>query len=90
MSDAANGSAPTGGKPGTLGGVSSWALRSLIEQTSGYGDAILEISKVSYAWNSQHTVYPNGNKPFFVYGGDYSSGALVDKRGMFSVSSTRW
>ena len=37
VSDAANGSCPTGGKPATTTEVTSWARRSLITNTSGYG-----------------------------------------------------
>ena len=37
MSDTANGAAPTGGKPSTLGNITSWGLRTLIENASGYG-----------------------------------------------------
>jgi len=37
MSESGNGNAPTGGKPSTLGNVTTWAIRHLIEQNSGYG-----------------------------------------------------
>lgn len=37
MSNPAAGTAPTRGQPSTYGDVTSWALRSLIENTSGYG-----------------------------------------------------
>ena len=37
MNDAANGHAPDGGKPSTLGTVTTWAIRSMIENNSGYG-----------------------------------------------------
>ena len=37
MSDTTNGSAPTGGKPSSFGDVTSWARRSIIENTGGYG-----------------------------------------------------
>lgn len=37
MSNAAAGTAPTGGQPSTLGTVTSWARRSLIENGTGYG-----------------------------------------------------
>ncbi len=37
MSDVTNGTAPTGGKPSSLGKVTSWALRSLIENSANYG-----------------------------------------------------
>lgn len=37
MSNVDNGSCPTGGKPSTLGDVTIWARRSLIENVSGYG-----------------------------------------------------
>lgn len=37
MSDRTAGTAPTGGTPSTYGSVTSWAQRSLIENTSGYG-----------------------------------------------------
>lgn len=37
VSDTANGSAPTGGKPGTLGNVTGWARRSLIENSANCG-----------------------------------------------------
>lgn len=37
MSDRTAGTAPTGGIPSTYGSVTSWAQRSLIENTSGYG-----------------------------------------------------
>lgn len=37
MSESSNGTAPTGGKPSTLGNVTTWAIRHLIEQSSGYG-----------------------------------------------------
>ena len=37
MSDSAAGTAPTGGQPSTLGNVTSYALRHLIEPNSGYG-----------------------------------------------------
>ena len=69
--------------------TNNWtAYKNAQTETYGYGDAILETSKIGYSWNNQYSNYPNGNKPFFVYGGDYSTGALDDKRGMFSVSLT--
>ena len=37
MDNSTNGAAPTGGKPSTLGNITTWAIRSLIEQASGYG-----------------------------------------------------
>jgi len=37
MQDAGNGQAPDGGKPSTLASVTSWAIRSMIENTNGYG-----------------------------------------------------
>lgn len=37
MSDVADGIAPTGGKPSSISNVTTWAQRSLIEQTDGYG-----------------------------------------------------
>lgn len=37
MSNPAAGAAPTGGQPSTLGNVTNWAKRSLIENASGYG-----------------------------------------------------
>ena len=37
MSNVGDGYAPNKGKPSTLGGVTTWAIRSLIENTSGYG-----------------------------------------------------
>lgn len=37
MSSVANGFAPTGGKPSTLGNVTDWALHSLIENTNNKG-----------------------------------------------------
>lgn len=37
MSDASNGACPTGGKPGTLGNVTGWARRSIIENLANYG-----------------------------------------------------
>ena len=37
MSDSTNNACPTGGKPSTLGKVTSWALRSVIQNSSGYG-----------------------------------------------------
>lgn len=37
MSNAASGTCPSGGTPSTLGNVTSWAIRSYIENSSGYG-----------------------------------------------------
>lgn len=37
MSDATSNSCPTGGTPSTLGKVTTWALRSVIQNISGYG-----------------------------------------------------
>ena len=37
MSDAASGACPSGGTPSTLGNVTTWAIRSYIENASGYG-----------------------------------------------------
>ena len=37
MSDAASGTCPSGGTPSTLGNVTTWAIRSYIENASGYG-----------------------------------------------------
>lgn len=37
MANNAAGEAPTGGQPGVLGSVTSWALRSLIQNTANYG-----------------------------------------------------
>jgi len=37
MSNAAASACPSGGTPSTLGDVTNWALRSYIENSSGYG-----------------------------------------------------
>lgn len=37
MSNAASGTCPSGGAPSTLGNVTTWAIRSYIENSSGYG-----------------------------------------------------
>lgn len=55
MSNAAAGACPTGGTPSTLGDVTNWAQRSIIEQSANYG----------WIWEScaNGTVSENTTKP---------------------------
>lgn len=57
MSDVTNGTAPTGGKPSSLGNVTTWARRSLIENASNYG-WIWEAAANSAAANNTTTPIP--------------------------------